>query len=90
MKFLTSYEVGEVRGDQTLARHCYTITLQGGRQVESYPIDGLDACDDLREERGEPIEDIVEVLLNDGHEDHTIQISSNLGEEVMRQLVAFL
>ena len=53
-------------------------------------MDGLDVRDDLTEERGEPMDDLVTIPLNDGKEDHIIQISSNLREKVREQLVAFL
>ena len=45
-------------------------------------MDGFDAHDDLIEEWGEPIDDLVMIFLNDGNEDHTVQIGSNLDEEV--------
>ena len=81
LKFPTSQGIGEVRGDQALARHCYNIALQGKGQSDPCPIDGLDTRDDLAEERGEPIEDLVSIPLNDGNEEHVVKIGSNLGKE---------
>ena len=82
LKFSTSQGIGEVRGDQDLARHCYNIALQRKGQSNPCPIDGLDTHDDLTEERDEPIEDLVSIPLNDGNEEHVVKIDSNLGEEV--------
>ena len=50
----------------------------------------MDTRDDLAEERGEPIEDLVSIPLNDGNEEHVVKIGSNLGEEVRTQLIIFL
>ena len=68
LKFSTSQGVREVRGDQALARHCYNIALQRKGQSDPCPIDGLDTHDDLAEKRGEPIEDLITISLNDGNE----------------------
>ena len=90
LKFPTSLGVGEVRGDQVLARRCYNIALQRNGQSDSCLVDGLDTRDDLVEERDEPIEDLVPIPLNDGNEEHVVKIGSNLGEEVRTQLINFL
>ena len=89
-KFPTNQGIGEVRGDQALARHCYNIALQRSDQSGPCSVDGLDARDDLTEERGDPIEDLVLVPLNDRNAEHVVMIGSNLGEEVRTHLVDFL
>ena len=90
LKFPTNQEIGEVRGDQALARHCYSVTLQGSDQSDPCLVDGLDARDDLTEERGTPIEDLVPIPLNDGNAEHVVMIGSNLEGEVQMQLIDFL
>ena len=90
LKFPTDKGIGEVRGDQALARHCYNIALQRSDQADLCPVDGLDARDDLTEERGGPIEDLIPIPLNDGSAEHVVLIGSNLEEEVRTHLVDFL
>ena len=90
LKFPTDQRIGEVRGDQALARHCYNIASQKSDQSDPCPVDGLDARDDLTEERGGPIEDLVPIPLNDRNAEYVVKISSNLGEEVRTHLIDFL
>ena len=90
LKFSTSQGVGEVRGDQALARHFYNITLQRSGQPDPCPVDGLDTHDDLTEEWGGPIEDLISIPLNDENEEYVVKIGSNLGKEVRTQLINFL
>ena len=53
-------------------------------------MDGLDTHDDLFEERGKPIDDLEKISLNDGNEEHTMKIGSNLKGEAKKQLITFL
>ena len=55
VKFSISYGIGEVRGDQALARYYYSITVERGEQSDPFPVAGLDVWDKLTEEREEPI-----------------------------------
>ena len=50
----------------------------------------MDTRDDLAEERGELIEDLIIIPLNNGNEEHMVKIGSNLGEEMRTQLINFL
>ena len=64
--------------------------MQRSDQPDLYPVDRLDVRDDLAEERGGPIGDLVSIPLNDGNTEHVVKIDSNLGEEVRTQLINFL
>ena len=77
LKFPTDQKIGEVRGDQALARHCYNIALQRSDQSDLCPVDGLDARDDLIEERDGPIEDLISIPLNDENAEHVVKIGPN-------------
>ena len=90
MKFPTGHEIGEVRGDQALARYCYSIALQKSGQPNLCPVAGLDVHDDLAEERDKPKEDLVVVFLDDGNTEHVVQIDSSSDGEVQKKLIAFL
>lgn len=47
IKFSTMHGVREIHGDQSLARHCYSIKLQGNKATDAYLAEGLDAYNDL-------------------------------------------
>ena len=53
-------------------------------------MDELDARDDLSEEKGEPIDDLDEISLNDNNKEHTMKISLNLKRGIRKQLITFL
>ena len=80
MKFFTRHGIGEVQRDQTLARYYYTIALQGMISLATLLMEGLDTRDELTEEQGEPLEDLVTILLNDGNDGDMVQIGLNLNK----------
>lgn len=49
VKFLTVYRNKKICEDQSLAQCCYHVELQRTKAIDSYPIEGLDARDDLTE-----------------------------------------
>lgn len=58
---------------------------------EAYLIEGLDApCNDLTEQRGESVEDLISIPLVDGDPKHTVKIRSNLDQVIKVQLTLFL
>lgn len=54
------------------------ITHQGGKSPDALLIEGLDTCHDLVEECGKQVDDLVSVSLEDGDEEHVVQIRSSL------------
>ena len=82
--------IGELRGDQALVRQYYTIVLQEAKQREMCPMEGLDTRDELAQECGEPIEDLILIPLENENKDHTTQIGSSLDYVSKDQLTSFL
>ena len=59
MKFSTSEGIGEVRGDQHVARAYYMVALQGETLKEAPPPKELDVWDELTEQQGKLVEDLI-------------------------------
>ena len=57
MKFLTEYEIGEVRGDQMAARECYITMLEMDDHLQALNIEEMRVV-------VEPIEDLEEISLD--------------------------
>lgn len=55
--------------------------------IDAYSIEGLDTCDDLAEQQGESIENLISTSLIDGNSKYTIWIGSNLDQVTKNQLV---
>ena len=84
--------MGQLCGDQAVAKQCYLVAHQARQtHVHSHiPIDGLDVRDELAEERGKPVEDLMAVPLEDGNPDHFFQIGLELDSSTRQKLVLFL
>ena len=54
VRFPTKYEIGELRGDQQLAKHCFSITLE--QTKEHSTLKSLDSREE--ETRGAPIAEL--------------------------------
>lgn len=80
MKFSMAHKIGKVHGDQNLAHHYYHIVLQGTKAVDAYLVEGLDTHDELAEQQGESIEDLISIPLADGNPEHMVWIGSNLDQ----------
>lgn len=53
-------------------------------------VEGLDTRDELTEERGRPIVDLVTIPLHDGDPRHVVRIGLTLNEGKQLNLVVFL
>ena len=87
IKFPTVNGVGMVRGDQRVARECYSASMKQ-KTVDNIYVDELD----IREEvltRLEPSEELEPVLLDDDPE-HLAYIGSKLAEYLKKHLIHFL
>ena len=87
IKFLTIHRVGMVRGDQRVARECYTASMKQ-RTVDNVDVDELDMRDEVLTQP-EPSEELEPVSLDDDPE-HLAYIGSKLAEDLKSLLTQFL
>ena len=83
VKFPTVNGVGTVRGDQRVARECYTTSMKRGA-VDNVNVGELDMCDEVLT-RPEPLKELEPVPLDDDPE-HLAYISSKLAKDLKGHL----
>ncbi|XP_058220297.1 uncharacterized protein LOC131330652 [Rhododendron vialii] len=76
IKFPTSEGVACVRGDQKAARECYVTSLRGANITMN--IESLDTRDEEKLQHGEPIEELVEELLEPRQPGKIVRIGTGL------------
>ena len=87
IKFPTVSGVGMVRGDQRVARECYSASMKQ-KAVDNIYLDELDMRDEVLT-RLEPSEELETVSLDDDPE-HLAYIGSKLAEDLKSLLTHFL
>ena len=87
IKFPIESGVGMVRGDQRLARECYSASVKQ-KAVDNVNMDELDMRDEVLTQT-EPSEELEPVSLDDDPE-HLAYISSKLTEDLKSLLTQFL
>ena len=87
IKFPTESGVGMVRGDQRVARECYSASVKQ-KAVDNVNMDELDMRDEVLT-RTEPSEELEPVSLDDDPE-HLAYIDSKLTEDLKSLLTQFL
>ena len=87
IKFPTVSGVGMVRGDQRVARECYSASVKQ-KAVDNVYMDDLDMRDEVLT-RPEPSEELEPVSLDDDPE-HLAYIGSKLAEDLKGLLTQFL
>ena len=87
IKFPTTSGVGMVRGDQHVARECYSASMKQ-KTVDNICLDELDMRDEVNT-RLEPSEELELVPLDDNPE-HLAYIGSKLTEDLRSLLTHFL
>ena len=87
IKFPTVHGVGMVRGDQRVARECYTASMKK-KAVDNVNTDELDMRDEVLT-RPEPSEELEPVSLDDDPE-HLAYIGSKLAKDLKGLLTQFL
>ena len=86
IKFPTVSGVGMVRGDQRVARECYSVSMKQ-KSVDNIYLDELDMRDEVLT-RLEPSEELESVSLDDDPE-HLAYIGSKLSEDLKSPLTHF-
>ncbi|GAV70299.1 hypothetical protein CFOL_v3_13797 [Cephalotus follicularis] len=90
MKFPTRFGVGEVRGDQQVARQCYkTVVMDKGKE-KALSIANVELRGDVEPERPQPMEEVLQVPLEEDNEENIIQFGSQLREVDKGELIIFL
>ena len=87
IKFPTTSGVGMVRGDQRVARECYSASVKQ-KAVDNINLDKLDMRDEINT-RPEPSEELEPVQIDDNPE-HLAYIGSRLAEDLRHPLIHFL
>ena len=87
IKFSTTAGVGMVRGDQRVARECYSAFMKQ-KSVDNIYMDKLDMWDEVNI-RPEPSKELEPIQLDDNPE-HLAHISSKLAEDLRSLLTHFL
>ncbi|GAV71236.1 hypothetical protein CFOL_v3_31061 [Cephalotus follicularis] len=67
VKFPTRFGVGEVRGDQQVARKCYQTTIKDKGKGKAFPIANVELRGEVEPEHPQPMEDVVQVPLEEGN-----------------------
>ncbi|KAK2998462.1 hypothetical protein RJ639_024206 [Escallonia herrerae] len=87
MKFPTENGVGEVKGDQAVARQCYMASCRN-RANETLMIEDL--RDETKAERGKPAEDLFDIELYPGNQEKTTRVGKGLSDDLKLKLVDLL
>ncbi|KAK3034435.1 hypothetical protein RJ639_034672 [Escallonia herrerae] len=87
MKFPTENGVGEVKGDQAVARQCYMASCRN-RANETLVIEDL--RDETKVERGKPAEDLFDIQLYPGNQEKTVRVGTGLSDDLKIKLVELL
>ena len=87
IKFPTANGVGMVRGDQCIARECYSASMKQ-KAVGSVYMDKLDMRDEMSTEPT-PSEELEQIQL-DEQPKHLVYIGSKLAKDVRDLLIHFL
>ena len=87
IKFPTTNGVGMVRGDQRVARECYSASMKQ-KAVDNIYVDELDMRDEVNT-RPEPSEELEPIQLDD-HPEHLAYVGSKIAEDLKSLIIDFL
>ena len=83
IKFLTGYEVGELRGDQVAARECYIVMLEMDDHLQTISIEEQRMVE-------EPVEGLEEILLDNFRPERMTRINTFTSPPIRQALTTFL
>ena len=89
VKFPTPYGVGEIRGDQLLARQCYYASLWT-QPPEALILEIMDSRDEERIQRVEAIEELFLIALDEQSPDKQVRVSLRLNSQNSHVLTTML
>ncbi|XP_059629910.1 uncharacterized protein LOC132272848 [Cornus florida] len=90
MPFQTEYSMGELKGDQTMAREFYVASLRKTKSQEALMIEELEGRERQDFHRAKPTEELEEVILGDGEPEKKVSIGSLLPPSINNELSKFL
>lgn len=90
LKFPTEQGIGEVKGDQLTARECYLVLLKGEVDKEAMVVEELEVRDEEEVRRGEPVEDLEQVVIRECDQSRVIRIGTSALDQLNEELRAFL
>ncbi|GAV71033.1 hypothetical protein CFOL_v3_14527 [Cephalotus follicularis] len=90
MKFPTIIGMGEARGDQQVARQYYKTAIIDKGKENVLPIANVELRGDVEPERPQPVEDIIQVPMEEGNAERVFQVGSQLEEVEKGELITFL
>ncbi|GAV58293.1 hypothetical protein CFOL_v3_01827 [Cephalotus follicularis] len=76
VKFPTRFGVGEVRGDQQVARQCYKTSIMDKGKNKVLPIANVELRRDSEPECPHLVQNVVQVLLEEGNTEKVFQVGS--------------
>ncbi|GAV63503.1 hypothetical protein CFOL_v3_07021 [Cephalotus follicularis] len=90
MKFPSRFGVGEARGDQQATKQCYKTAIMDKGKDKVLPIANVELRGDVEPESPQPVEDVIQVPLEEGNTERVFQVGSQLGEVEKGELITFL
>ena len=89
VKFSTPHEVGEMRGNQLLARQCYSASLRTP-PPETLSLETMDSRDEGKILRVETMEELLSIALDDQSPEKQVKVGSRLNPQDADELTKAL
>uniref|UniRef100_A0A2N9J520 Uncharacterized protein n=1 Tax=Fagus sylvatica TaxID=28930 RepID=A0A2N9J520_FAGSY len=83
VRFPTENGIGEMKGDQAMARECYLTTVNAEQVHQTLIVEE-------RQNVAEPTEELEEIVLIEGDEKKTTRIGTSMAKEIRASVVSFL